>query len=284
MDLPSPTPWITQTLAPHVVAWSLVLFRVAGLFVFAPLLTSAMVPMRFKALLAALLAGAAYPLVASRVQLDLGSMPEPDVLTLLPMVVGEALVGLAMGAIAAVPLLMMELAGTLAGTTMGFGLARIYNPEADADTDILGQLYFFLASGIFVAIGGLDQLFRGILASLERVPVGGLGGSAGSRGGEVFVGVLQAGTELGLRVAAPVVAIVLLLIIVFGVIGKTMPQLNVMSVGFSIKLLCGVGVIAMGLSSLHASLADSVAHAVDSAAAWMLPREVAPTPGDMEVR
>lgn len=251
-----------QPLLNHVVPWTLVVFRVAGLFALTPLLTSAMIPRRFKALLAAMLGSAAYPLLAR----ELPAVPQTDIFGLVPMILAEIFVGFAMGAIAAIPLLMMELAGVLGGTTMGLGIAKVYNPESDFDVDLLGQLLFFIATSIFLATGGLEGLFRAVLASFDRVPLGVWQSESQPIG--VFLGVLNSGFELGLRVAAPIVAIIFAIIIVLGVLGKTMPQLNVMSVGFSIKLLAGLGVLAWSLYAIREPLTQEIDHGLRQAAHW----------------
>ncbi len=54
---------------------------------------------------------------------------------------------------------------------------------------------------------------------------------------------------LGLKIAAPVVVVLLLVSASMGVIVKTVPQLNVLVVGFPIKI--GVGLIAVGLSLVY---------------------------------
>lgn len=239
------------SLLPHVVPWVLVAFRVLGLFMLTPVLASTMLPGRFKALLGFMLGAAAYPMLmvhpaTSGMAAQLGEVN--DVFSMIVLVLAEAAVGFCIGAIAATPLLMLELGGLVMGNSMGFGLARVYSPEADVDTDLIGQLLFTVATGIFIAAGGLEQLFRGVLTSFAYLPLGGF--HAGLTPMEAFVGVLSSGMELGLRVAAPVTCIVLMLTIVFGVLGKTMPQLNVMSVGFTVKMMAGLAMVVLGLSAM----------------------------------
>jgi flagellar biosynthetic protein FliR len=249
----------------HVVPWVLVCFRVLGLFVLTPVLASTMVPGRFKALLGFMLGAAAYPMLLahpSTASLASGLGGVNDVFSMVVLVLSEVAIGFCIGALAATPLLMLELGGLVMGNSMGFGLARVYSPEADVDTDLLGQLLFTIATGIFIAAGGLEQLFRGLLASFAHLPLGGF--HAGLTPLEAFVGVLSSGTELGLRVAAPVTCIVLMLTVVFGVLGKTMPQLNVMSVGFTVKMLAGLSMLLFGLASMRGPIEEHLTFAFDS--------------------
>src|SRR5439155_21370181 len=104
-----------------------------------------------KALLVFMLAAAVYPIV----QPSLAAVPRlnhTDVFGLVPLILGESLIGLTIGAIAAIPLMSLEMSGVLMGQSMGLGLARVYNPEADFDADVLGQFLYYIGAGVFVAL------------------------------------------------------------------------------------------------------------------------------------
>lgn len=252
-----------ESLLAHVIPFTLVLFRLAGVFLMAPVLTSTMIPMKVKALLAGALALAAYPLVSPML-----AMPASvDVMGLLPLVASEALIGLCVGALAATPLLFLELGGSIMGQSVGFGLARVYNPESDIDTDLLAQLILMIATGAFIASGGLETLFTGIVHSFSRVPLGGM--STDQAPLDLFLGVIASGCDLGLRVAMPVVGSTFLLIVVLGVLGKTMPQVNIMTVGFTFKVIAGLAVLAFSLVAIREIAGDALDHSVSGAVSWV---------------
>jgi flagellar biosynthetic protein FliR len=260
---------LIDSLAPHAIGWSLVVTRLAGMVVIAPLVSSMMIPMRVRALVCILLAAAAYPML-TRAQVG-GVSVSTDVYALIPLMLAELLVGFIIGAIAAVPLLMMEMAGVIAGTTMGLGLARVYDPTQDAEVDLLGQFFFFIAMAIFLSVGGLESLFRGLLDTFHRVPAGAttaaLAGAAS--GTELISGVIASGMDIALRVSAPVIAIVFLVIIMMGVLGKTMPAMNVLTIGFAIKALLGVFMIALGLYAIREPIAQAIQDALTAAGTWI---------------
>jgi flagellar biosynthetic protein FliR len=260
---------LIDSLAPHAIGWSLVVTRLAGMVVIAPLVSSMMIPMRVRALVCILLAAAAYPML-TRAEVG-GVSVSTDLYALIPLMLAELLVGFIIGAIAAVPLLMMEMAGVIAGTTMGLGLARVYDPTQDAEVDLLGQFFFFIAMAIFLSVGGLESLFRGLLDTFHRVPAGAttaaLAGAAS--GTELFTGVVASGMDIALRVSAPVIAIVFLVIIMMGVLGKTMPAMNVLTIGFAIKALLGVFMIALGLYAIREPIAQAIQNALTAAGTWI---------------
>ncbi len=230
-------------LLSHTVPWMLVLVRISGIFIAAPMIGSLAIPMRFRVLMAVAMSAAAYPALATTV--SVGAPEIVDVVALLPLVLTELLIGFSIGAIASLPLLAMEASGVIMGQSIGFGLARVYNPESDTDTDLLGQLLFYIASGLFFAMGGLELLFTTLLSTFSRVPPGSF--TTRMVPLEMFVQVMSSGFELALRVAMPVVGIVLLIALVLGAVSKTMPQINVMSVGFTIKMLAGLTMLATAL-------------------------------------
>jgi len=139
---------------------------------------------------------------------------------------------------------------------MGMSLARVYNPELDTEADLLGQLLFFAAFASFLLVGGMEAIFGATISTFERVPLGGIMASKVPL--ESLVGLVSSGLELSVRVAAPVTGVILLLAITLGALSKTMPQINVMSVGFALKIMAGVLMLAFGTSSAVSAVIDSM--------------------------
>lgn len=252
-----------EPILAHVVPFALVMARLAGLVVAAPIVSNVGVPMRARALVAVTLAVAVYPTVP-HADMDPGQTGWMD---LVPMLVGETLIGAAIGLIAATPLLMMEMAGVTGGQMMGLGLARVYNPEMDTDMDVMGQLMFMAAAACFVSVGGLEWLFRCLASTFAHVPAGGIGLSEAPL--DLLVGIVTSGAEVALRVSSPIVAMVLLLIVAIGFLGKTMPQLNVMSIGFILKVMGGLSALALSTTAMHAAVGDEIVRVLRVVADWV---------------
>lgn len=241
-----------ESMLGQVVPFLLVVCRVSGLMLLSPLLTSRAMPRRYRAMLAVMLGAALFAGLPASARVA----PGTDVFTLLPLVVSELLIGGAMGFIASIPVLSLDMAGYLMGHQMGLGLARVYSPEMGTDADVMGQMLMFIGLAAFVAMGGLETLFVTLASTFERVPIGAFG--VDRLAVEPVVGVVAGGFELALRVAAPVMCIILLLMIALGAVMKSMPQVNVMSVGFTIKILCGIAVLAASLVAIHETAWDEV--------------------------
>jgi len=252
VDVPITSSDLVQDAITHVVPFVLVFFRILGVFIVAPMLSSTAVPVRARLLLGFIMSVAIYPAVAGKLVMP----AETDLFGLLPLVLGEALIGFSIGLMMALPLMALEGAGVIAGHQMGMSLARVYNPELDTEADLLGQLLFFAAFASFLLVGGMEAIFGATISTFERVPLGGIMASKVPL--ESLVGLVSSGLELSVRVAAPVTGVILLLAITLGALSKTMPQINVMSVGFALKIMAGVLMLAFGTSSAVSAVIDSM--------------------------
>lgn len=251
-----------EPLLNHLVPFALVVARLAGLFLFTPILANKGIPRKFRALLAVMFGAAVYPGLPSSAQTGL----ELGLAGLVPLILSETLIGMIMGFIAGLPLISLDMAGTIMGHQMGMGLGRVYNPDLGGDSDSLGQILMYTGLAGFVAMNGVDAVFLALMYTFGRVPVGSFGG--GDVPLNAIVGVLTSGTELGLRVAAPVLCIIFLLIIALGLIGKTMPQINIMSVGFTFKMFFGLAVLAASMATIQHVTQDEVERVLGMVVEW----------------
>src|SRR6185436_6921163 len=104
------------------------------------------------------------------------------------------------------------------------------NPALDSEGTVIGDMLMYIAIAVFIAAGGLEAMLGALVGSFGRVPVsdvaawpaGDLGGAVGLLGG-----IIGSGFEFALRVAAPVLCIILVETVGAAVIMKTMPQINI---------------------------------------------------------
>lgn len=268
-------------LADHAILFVLILMRISGLFLTTPMLSGLGVPMRQKALMSLMLAAALYPMLLTTLPSSISGMTlatgdvlrgpaaaaRVDLVGLIPLILSELAIGFVLGLMLSIPLLALEAAGALSGHQMGLSLGRVYNPGADEDADVLGQLLYFAGMGIFLMAGGLDVAVGTLIQSFSHIPIGAL--RSDDLPLERVTGLLTAGVELTLRVASPVTAIVLLLSVAFGAVGKTMPQINIMSVGFSIKTMAGMFMLIVSIFAGNQASSDEIYAAVQEAVAWV---------------
>ena len=233
--------------------------------VFAPVLSSRAVPVRIRILLALVIGCAVYPVLST-----LGAVPavsiESGLWTLAPLAGLEVLVGVGIGLLASIPLVAMRIGGQLAGQQMGLGFATFYDSQAKDESNLVGQLYFFIALVIFLAMSGLDIVMESLLNTFMNVPAGAIVLSEGFLA--LLLGMLLSAFEIALRVAAPVLAILLLQSVALGYVSRTVPQLNILSLGFPLRLILGFGIMFAGLMVVESVGFDAMDELFQVLRAW----------------
>ncbi len=141
----------------------------------------------------------------------------------------------------------VKYAGSVAGMQIGFAIVNSYDPMTQSQVSIISQLYYILSVLLFFVTGAHQILVGAMFDSCIAVPpFASMDSASGAwylldEFGTVFV--------LGLRIAAPIIVTLLLVSASMGVVVKTVPQINVLAVGFPIKI--GVGLITFGVSLIY---------------------------------
>lgn len=222
----------------------LVIMRLGGLFIYAPVLSMAAIPARVKGLFVVIAGVGVYAVLAAR-GVPFPAVRYDDPWAMVPFGAAEIAIGGVIGFIASMPIFAMRAGGLVMGQQMGLGFARFYNPAAGEESDVVEQVLAFIAMGLFLAMGGFDAMFLCVLHSFEHVGAGAFVADGGGLG--FATGVLMAATEFGLRIALPLLGVVFLETVAMGFVSKTVPQLNVLSLGFPIRIIVGLVVIIAGL-------------------------------------
>jgi flagellar biosynthetic protein FliR len=240
----------------------MVIIRLTGLFLFTPMLSSGSVPYQFKAVLALMFALAIYPFVP-----PMDPNATIDLITLVPLLFAELIIGVAIGLIASLPLLAVQMGGYLMGYQIGLSLAESFNPELQANGSVLGDLLFYLAAFIFIGVGGLDILFATLAESFNTIPVGAF--TSADVPLDLFVSVLASGFDLAMRVATPIVVVVSMLMVSMGFVMKTMPQINIMSIGFAAQIVAGLAILFFSVNIIGVIAGDEIHDTLEQIGRWV---------------
>jgi len=171
------------------------------------------------------------------------------------------------GLLAAMPMYAAQLSGLIIDHQMGLGLAAVYNPLFDTEGTTVGELLMYIALATFLTIGGLDALYFGIVRTYAHLPLGHAEAMASPLG--AIVSLIGAGLELALRVSAPVLCVILLETVASAFLMKTMPQMNVMSIGFALKIMLGLFILVMSLRATNGAIAGAVDEGMDVLFRWI---------------
>jgi flagellar biosynthetic protein FliR len=240
-----------EPILPHVLPLMLVVARLTGLFVFTPILSSTTIPTMFKALLAFAFGIALYPFIPA-----IPPSASLDLIQLVPLLFAELLVGVVIGLVAAMPLYAMQMGGYIMGYQIGLSLAESFNPELDTSGSVVGQLLYFMGAMLFIAVGGLDILYLTLAESLRTAPIGLF--TTTDIPLDFFVAVLSSGFEMAIRISAPILAAVSMTQVAMGLVMKTMPQINIMSIGFAIQIVVGLLILVLMLNVIADVAMDEI--------------------------
>ena len=160
----------------------------------------------------------------------------------------EVAVGLSIALAIRILVFGAEFAGQLAGYSIGLSIGSLIDPQSGVRNNTLAILYANLV--IIVAFAGNvhHRLISALADSYAAVPVG-LGGIDPTLGGHI-ASMLGLVFVIGVRIAAPVVIVLLVVELGLGLVGRVAPALNVMMSGAPIRLAVGLLVVAAGVTSI----------------------------------
>jgi flagellar biosynthetic protein FliR len=167
---------------------------------------------------------------------------------LLAVVLREIAIGLALGLAARAVIAGAEMAGHICSQQIGFSYAATIDPEGGARNTVLASLYGLLATYTWLMIGGHHMLVRALDASYAGLPIGG-GGLDASLLASIR-DVLAIVFVTGLRLAAPVIAVLMLLEVSLGLISRAAPAFNFFVIGYPVRLVVGLIVVALTIANL----------------------------------
>ena len=224
-----------------IIQWLWPLMRVSGVMLVAPVLGSAYIPIRIRAVLAILLTIVVTPRV--------GEYPAVDLLSpvFFLYLAQEIVIGFAIGFVLRLVIDAAVVAGQVLAISMGLHFATVVDPQ-QGGTPTLSQFYVIVATLLIVTSNAHISLIEVLASSFESLPITGAGLTADSAwliaglAGNMFVA--------GLQIALPAVAAILIVNVAFGVVSRAAPTLNLFAVGFPITMIIGFIVTLIGFHTV----------------------------------
>ncbi len=235
--------WILDYALHLTLVFTLVFARVAGLVMTAPVFGDSDVPKRIRAVAALALAALITPLQT----LSVAHSPQSPVDYLL-LAAGETLVGVTIGVGISLLFTGLQVAGQIINQMSGMQLADVFNPTLHDNVPIFSQLLYYVSLGVFVVIGGHRRVMTALLDSFATLPPG--GGAMPTEIGEMLTTLAAQSFRLGVQAAMPAMVAILLATLVMGLVSRTLPQMNVMSLGFGINVLITLLAVAFTLGTM----------------------------------
>jgi flagellar biosynthesis protein FliR len=220
----------------------LVIARFSGIFLTAPLLSNAVIPGPVKALLCLIVS------LAVTARLPAPAAMAGDWPALVLGMGGELLIGATIGFATSLVLGALEMAGEQIGQQMGISLAEVFNPLSQTTSNVVGQLLQLTGVAVFLLIGGHRAMLSGLLETFKTVPLLKVALPTGLL--DVVTALLSASLILAIKVSAPVLVVMMLVSMAMGLIQRTMPQMNILSVGFQVRAAVAAAVLAVSVATL----------------------------------
>jgi flagellar biosynthetic protein FliR len=188
--------------------------------------------------------------------------PDPAILKLsaggyLLLLCSELALGAVVGFCLSCLLEAARFAGELVDLQIGFRAGELYDPLAGGNSSILGRVWYMAALLFFFQVDGHHWLIGGLARSYAVCPVGELvfQRQLGLLAGEM----LLSSFALALKLAAPVVASLILADVTLGLVSRGMPQMNILLVGMPAKIIVGLVALAACSPAMSSGLSDLAA-------------------------
>ena len=233
-------PMLETFLVGRFMLFTLVLARTSALVMTAPIFGSPALPRQVRVLLAM-----ALTLLIMPVHIGASIVPVEHIADYARLLANEVLVGLLMGLGITILFSGVQVAGQIVSQMSGLSLGDVFSPGFEEDVSMFSQLFYFLTLAVFVAIGGHRMVTAALLDTFAIAPPG--HAALGSDFVEVLTSVASQSFAIGIRAAAPLIVSLLLSTIVLGLISRTLPQINIIAVGFGINSMLTLGMLFLSL-------------------------------------
>ncbi len=220
-----------------LMIWPLI--RISGLMMAEPLLSNRGIPLRLRVGIALILTITVAPLLPTPPQMDYISAQG------LLMVVQQLLIGITLGFVMRIVLTGVEMAGHIAGLTMGLGFASFFDPQSGAQSPVLAQFLGIVAILIFVSINGHLLIVSAIFESFHVLPI-----TTDPLAAKGFMALVEAAGKMfviGVTLSLPLVTAILIANVGLGVLARAAPQLNLFAIGFPLMITAGFVVLMLSL-------------------------------------
>jgi len=223
-----------------IVVFFLTVIRISGIIFTAPVFGSEIISARIKLFLSILLGILIFPFVT------LVDLSKANNLLIILIIIKELLIGIATGLIARFIFVGVQFGGQIIGTQMGFGIVNVLDPQNNSSISLVAQFQNIIMILFFLSIGGHLYIIQAILKSFEMIP---LGVFVFNKESYIFIVTIFSKIFLtALKITAPIFVTLLVTQIVLGIMGRLVPQLNILIIGFPIQIAAGLIVIITSMT------------------------------------
>jgi flagellar biosynthetic protein FliR len=219
--------------------WLMVFLRASSMLAVFPIFSARNFPVQLRLALGALLAG----MVAATMPAD--AVQAADFWGLAGQMAVEVGLGLLIGFVCRMVFFMLEIAGSIISTEIGLSMPPGINPLTDSPTTAAASMLYYLAAMLWLSLDMHHWMLIAFQKTYTYLPIGAahlsqaLVADMVARTGGIFV--------IALQMAAPLLAVSFIISLIFAVLGRAVPQMNVFAESFAVRPLVGLSVFGLTL-------------------------------------
>ncbi|CAX60199.1 MULTISPECIES: flagellar biosynthetic protein FliR [Erwinia] len=159
------------------------------------------------------------------------------------LLIQQILIGVAIGFTMQFAFAAVRTAGEVIGLQMGLSFATFFDPASRLNMPVLARFLDMLAMLLFLSFNGHLWLISMVADSFHTLPIGG-----DPINGNAFLALTKAASLIflnGLRLALPLITLLLTLNLALGLLNRVAPQLSVFAIGFPVTLSIGIIFISL---------------------------------------
>lgn len=173
----------------------------------------------------------------------------------------EIVNGLILGLISNIAFEVVLMAGSLLDVHIGLSMVNTVDPNSKANTTITGNLLHYVALIIFFIVDGHHMLIKSLLESFITLPMG--NGLLHAETMSTLIEIIANYFAIGLKIAIPIVLIMIMTDVAMGLVSRAVPQINVMILGMPVKMLIGILAISVSLPIIIKLFISSISYLPD---------------------
>ncbi|ANV98429.1 flagellar biosynthetic protein FliR [Helicobacter enhydrae] len=238
----------------NIAGFLLLLLRFSGLFAFFPFFDNQLIPASVRGALIFFCTILFFPLVPNM---------HYEITMVEFMIAGamEILFGFCVGIVLQFVFASLTFGGDLMSFGMGLTMASAYDPVSGMQKPIVAQAIALLAMVIALSLDFHHSIFLLIAKSFQTLPLGTF--ALSDQIVEYCIKAFGSMMIIGFAMAFPVMGVLLLSDVIFGMIMKTNPQFNLLAIGFPIKIAIGLFVIMLVVPSIIWHFQDALVKALE---------------------
>jgi flagellar biosynthesis protein FliR len=219
--------------------WLLVFLRISAFLLVLPFFSATNFPVMLRIALSAL---AAMLLAPTLPPFPLANLP---VFSLIGVMIQEVSVGLLLGFVGRMVFYAVDLAGNIIATEMGLQMASIFDPLSQASTQVPATILFYLAAIVMLTLDLHHWMLLGFERTYSVLPMG-----SAHLNIALFEDLIKNTNRIfivALQISAPIIAVSFVVSVVFAVLSRAVPQMNVFAESFSFRIVGGLIVFGFTL-------------------------------------